>query len=104
MKKEATLPQLLFCLLLTISLMFYEAFIFLTLFNWFIPLVTGWNPINNYWLAFGVTVFLNFILLRFDDKVEVEEKSFGDRLYKIFERLAVTSMIFGFAALIHLGV
>ena len=97
--KKASLPQLLIILAITIAISFYHAFVFMKVYNWFIPLATGWTPIG-YWLAFGIIILIDLVKSRKDSK----DKSFREYLIGVFVTIAIISTFFGFAALIHLGV
>lgn len=99
MEKKATLSQLLIILLITIGIMFYETFVFMTIYNWFIPLATGWNKIS-YWLAMGIIILLDLIKPR----RKSEDKTLREHIISICVTISLVSFFLGIAALVHLGV
>lgn len=99
-KRGLTPLQWIFVLLLAFGLMFYTAFIFMKIFNWFIPAFTGWPEIN-YWVAYGLTILISICKNRVNN---IKGHDMEDYLVAIVSEITTLSGFFGIAALLHLGV
>lgn len=102
MNRKPTLSQLLIILMITIGIMFYETFVFMKIYNWFIPLATGWGKIS-YWLAFGIIVLIDLVLIKIRKKGD-NNKTLGDYIASIIYTIVIISCFLGVAALVHIGV
>lgn len=87
-------------LLLAFGLMFYTAFIFMKIFNWFIPTFTGWPEIN-YWVAYGLTILISICKNRVNN---IKGEDMSDYISAILSEVTTLSIFLGIAALLHLGV
>lgn len=99
-RRNLTALQFVIVLLLVLSLTFYTAFIFMKIFNLFIPAFTGWPEIN-YWVAYGLTLLIGLFKSRVNNNTAQDME---DYLVAIVSEIVTLSISLGIAELIHLGV
>ena len=95
-------------LILTIGLDFFASFVFMKMYNWFIPSITNWNPIT-YWMAFGVDCVLSVLFGSIVYEIDViktatckqtKEEIIGG----IVAKYIVYAFLLGIGALVQLGI
>lgn len=106
--KQASIKLAIINLLMAIGVLFFGSFVFMKLFNWFIPSITGWNEIS-YWMAFGVTIVTESLLLVIEYKIngiydDLIEDSIYDSIVKQITVATTYGMMLGVGALVQLGV
>ena len=100
MNSRPKLWHLILFLVISIGLTFYQAFVFETIYNWFIPLATGWTPIS-YWLAFGISLFISFVRYR---HVKDTRETISEYVESIALNVFVPAFFLGASALINIGI
>lgn len=70
MKKA--LFNLFISLIVAVSVSFYTAFVFMKLFNWFIPQLTNVNQIS-YGLSYGICIIIGFLKIKVDTDTNAKE-------------------------------
>ena len=101
MNEKPKIWQSVVCLIILIGLSFYHAYVFKTIYNWFIPLATGWTPIS-YWLAFGIMTFISFI--RYHSSKDDDDETVADYVKKVLASVIIPSLFLGVSALINIGI
>lgn len=102
--KEINIKITIINLLIGIGVLFFGGFVFMKLFNWFIPSITGWNEIS-YWVALGVTIVIETLLLEIEYKVNgVYDSLIKENISDGILRLELYGMMLGIGALVQLGV
>lgn len=99
-RRSLTPLQVAIVLLLVFGLTFYTAFIFMKIFNLFVPAFTGWPEIN-YWVAYGLTLLIGLFKSRVNNKISGD---MSDYLAAILSEIVTLAISLGIAELIHLGV
>lgn len=99
-RRNLTALQFVIVLLLVLGLTFYTAFIFMKIFNLFIPAFTGWPEIN-YWVAYGLTLLIGLFKSRVNNNTAQDME---DYLVAIVSEIVTLAISLGIAELIHLGV
>lgn len=79
--------------ILALSVSFYTAFVFMKLFNWFIPQLTNINQIS-YGLSYGICVIIGFLKIKVDLDTDTEgtEHSLKDILSMQFVKIVLYSV------------
>lgn len=89
-----------------IGLVFFETFVLMKCWNWFIVPATGWNEIE-YWLTFGISLTVNLFKGFTSNKYEETSHS-GNSCVSAFSTVVtyyvVIALFLGIGALVHLGV
>ena len=107
----ALIANLIISILLGVALNFYAAFVLKTMWNWFMPSV-GLTTVLGYWAAYGVMLIFDLLTLGLSLSITTNSKTeqmdntelLTRNLAVIFAKALMVSLIFGFAALIHLGI
>ena len=100
-----------FCLIqliLTIGLDFFGSFVFMKIYNWFIPSITNWNPIT-YWMAFGIDCVLSALFVSTVYEIEAIKASVCKQTKKeiiqgVVAKYIVYAFLLGIGALVQLGI
>ena len=89
-----------------IGLVFFEAFVLMKCWNWFVVPATGWNEIR-YWLTFGISLTVT-LLKGFKDNNsndnDYSNNSCASAFGTVLVYYVVIALFLGVGALVHLGV
>lgn len=92
-----------------IGLVFFEAFVLMKCFNWFVVPLMGWTdrePIG-YWLTFGISLTLTLIKGFKDNNsndTDYSNTSCASAFGTVLAYYVVIALFLGVGALVHLGV
>lgn len=108
----ALIANLIISILLGVALNFYVAFVLKTMWNWFMPSVGLTTELESYWAAYGVMLIFDLLTLGLSLSITTNSKTeqmdntelLTRNLAVIFAKALMVSLIFGFAALIQLGI
>lgn len=107
----ALIANLIISILLGVALNFYAAFVLKTMWNWFMPSI-GLTTVLGYWAAYGIMLIFDLLTLGLSLSITTSAESkqldntelLTKNLALIFAKALMVSLIFGFAALIQLGI
>ena len=108
---SALVANLVVSILFGVGLNFYAAFVLKTMWNWFMPSV-GLTTVLGYWAAYGIMLIFDLLTLGLSLSITTSAESkqldntelLTKNLALIFAKALMVSLIFGFAALIQLGI
>ncbi len=87
-----------------LGLAFFEAFTGMLLWNWFIPVATGWSKIS-YWLSFGIILTIEiFAQILSRSKGESVEGTPYTFVGAVISRYLAYGLVIGIGALVQLGI
>lgn len=95
-------------LVLLIGLDFFASFVFMKIYNWFIPSITGWHTIT-YWMAFGIDCVLSVlsvsIVFEIDAiKTAICKQTKEEITGRIVAKYILYACLLGIGALVQLGI
>ena len=102
------MKKLIVILPLLIGKVFLGALVFMNLYNWFATKALGSENIG-YWLSFGIMLIISFInakTMKFEtnEDEDDEENKFYMSIAENITKIFIYLIIWGFAALVQLGV
>ena len=98
-------------LALVIGNTFFEAFVFMKLYEWFLFNLFN-TPTISYWQSMGISITITFALMgilvilatKNKDKDDDESDTLGESLGREIAITVIVAILFGIAALVQLGV
>lgn len=95
-------------LILTIGLVFFSSFVFMKVYNWFIPSITGWHVIT-YWMAFGIDCVLSVLFASTTYEIDtirtsVCKQTKEETIQGIIAKYVLYACLLGIGALVQLGI